>query len=784
MLSPAQEKNINEALPIPYEAQYSGDILASFIDQVKDYAIFILDKTGCILTWNSGAEYIKGYSAEEVIGKHISIFYTQADILREIPASNLAHAAQAARYEDEGWRVRKNGTLFWANVVFTALYDANGGVRGFAKITRDMTTRKQHEDEAAGLAALIKYTSDAVFSTTTSLEIMTWNNGAEQLYGYAAGEVMGKTTLATIKPSITPAFLAERTRVIAERGYWKGEIAYVHKTGHPVIVSASISAIRNERKQVTGYIFITRDITAQKQAIEKINYLANIVEHSSDAIFSYNGNLELMSWNRAAEQLYGFSAAEAINKNAQALLRPEITEATRNMIRHQIAENGCWTGEVKHHRKDGSLIDLYISLTVNRDETGTITENICSCRDITSRKKAEETERRLKEQLDKLLQNRLDSTLKELSDYKYALDTSSIVAITNQKGIIGYVNDNFCNISGYSRHELIGQDHRLINSGHHDKQFINNLWVTIAHGKVWKGEIKNRAKNGSFYWVDTTIVPFLTDAGKPYQYVAIRVDITERKKAEEELNMLNGELEQRIKTRTNQLEIAVKELEAFSYSVSHDLRAPLRSINGFARILSDEYGKLLDREASRLLGKITRNAVMMGKLIDDLLDFTKLGKLDAACNEVNMEQLVSACLAEIRQQNNTALQFNYQIDRLPVCAGDQAMLKQVWLNLLSNAVKYSSKKQHPSIHVSAREDAENNIYIVKDNGDGFDMQFYNQLFGVFQRLHTASQFEGTGVGLAIVKLIIDKHKGEVWAESAVGEGATFYFRLPKISFYG
>jgi len=490
-----------------------------------------------------------------------------------------------------------------------------------------------------------------------------------------------------------------------------------------------------------------------------------------------------MSWNRAAEQLYGFSAAEAINTNAETLLRPEITEATRNIIRHQIAENGCWTGEVKHRRKDGSLIDLYISLTVNRDETGTVTEHICSCRDITSRKKAEETERRLKEQLDKLLQNRLDSTLKELSDYKYALDTSSIVAITNQKGIIGYVNDNFCNISGYSRHELVGQDHRLVNSGHHDKEFIKNLWTTIAHGKVWKGEIKNRAKNGSFYWVDTTIIPFLNDAEKPYQYVAIRVDITERKKAEEELNALNGQLEQRIKTRTNQLEIAVKELEAFSYSVSHDLRAPLRSINGFARILSDEYGKLLDQEGSRLLNKITRNAAMMGKLIDDLLDFTKLGKLDAACNKVNMEQLVGACLTEINQQNNAAQQFNYHIETLPVCAGDQAMLKQVWLNLLSNAVKYSSKKQHPFIHISAREEAENNIYIVKDNGDGFDMQYYNQLFGVFQRLHTASQFEGTGVGLAIVKLIVDKHNGKVWAESAAGEGATFYFSLPKKESY-
>jgi len=238
-------------------------------------------------------------------------------------------------------------------------------------------------------------------------------------------------------------------------------------------------------------------------------------------------------------------------------------------------------------------------------------------------------------------EQQLKASLKEIDDLKAALDEHAIVAITDPQGQITYVNDKFCAISQYSREELLGQDHRLINSGHHPKEFIHDLWTTIAHGKVWKGEIKNRAKDGSFYWVDTTIVPFLNELGKPRQYVAIRADITERKAAADEVRLLNTELEQRVVERT-------AELESFSYSISHDLRAPLRAMGGYARMLQEDVAAQLPPEAGQKLERIYENANKMGQLIDGLLAFSRLSRQPLKKQKVSPAHLVQRVLEELQ----------------------------------------------------------------------------------------------------------------------------------------
>jgi PAS domain S-box-containing protein len=267
--------------------------------------------------------------------------------------------------------------------------------------------------------------------------------------------------------------------------------------------------------------------------------------------------------------------------------------------------------------------------------------------------------------------------------------------------------------------------------------------------------------------------------GKTTLICAFIHDISERKQAEAEIRKLNQELEQRVSKRTAELEAANKELEAFSYTVSHDLRTPLRAIDGFSHILLEDYTDKLDDEGKRLLNVVRDNTSRMGQLIDDILKFSRSGRSEINFFKIDMERLARAVFAEL-QSADAESKVQLEVEAIPPARGDSAMLRQVLTNLLSNAIKFSRTRATPRIQVGATIDGNETIYFVKDNGVGYDMQYADKLFGVFQRLHGIDEFEGTGIGLAIVKRIIRRHGGRVWAEGRVNEGATFYFSLPRL----
>lgn len=243
-----------------------------------------------------------------------------------------------------------------------------------------------------------------------------------------------------------------------------------------------------------------------------------------------------------------------------------------------------------------------------------------------------------------------------------------------------------------------------------------------------------------------------------------------------ELAELNRDLEKKVLERTAQLELVNKELESFSYSVSHDLRAPLRAINGYSKMIEEDYGRLLDEEGKRLLVTVQSSAHRMAMLIDDLLAFSKIGKKEVAKNEIDIKAFVESVVNDINKSIDHHAEIIINTSGRVI--GDQALLTQVLFNLISNGVKYSAKKEKPEIRITSEIKNDEVVFCISDNGAGFDMKYAPKLFGVFQRLHAISEFEGTGVGLAIVKRIIEKHNGRIWAEAKIDEGATFYFTLP------
>lgn len=360
---------------------------------------------------------------------------------------------------------------------------------------------------------------------------------------------------------------------------------------------------------------------------------------------------------------------------------------------------------------------------------------------------------------------KLETALKELSDYKYALDISTIVFLIDDKGIIRSVNKKVCEISKYSREELIGQNYKILNSGYHSKSYFVNLWKTIKSGKVWKGEIKNSSKDGIHYWVNETIIPFINKKKKPYRYLVIEHDVTSQK----EKNL-------KLEHTQNELEESIGKLEKFAYTVSHDLKSPINSALGLITLIKKELDDINSENNKVYLDLLENILQQMRELVLGILEYSGTSSMVFSKEYLDLNTELKKIEEIFRCRENLILNIE---EYLPVIYYNPIALRRIFINLIGNSIKHHNKS-NINIKVTVRD--KNNFYFVSiiDNGPGIPVEYHSEIFKLFNKIKTTKGINSTGIGLATVKKIVEESGGKIFVESKENEGAIFTFTIPKV----
>jgi len=499
----------------------------------------------------------------------------------------------------------------------------------------------------------------------------------------------------------------------------------------------------------------------RKRIEDSLAFLAAIVQSSDDAIIGKDLQSRVLSWNVGAERMFGYTAAEMHGQPITRLVSPDRPDEESRVIEE------VKRGEIRHFesiriRKDGQPIEVSITISPIKNARGTIVGVSSIARDITERKRAQEA---------------LQRHASVLREQAQMLDLANVMA-RDLSGSIILWNTGMEKMYGWTKEEALGRNtHELLHTRFPEP--LETIVATLQREGRWEGELVHFDKHGRQLVVASQWVLHKDAQGKPVAILEVNNDITERKRAEEEVRRMNIELEQRVEARTTQLTAANQELEAFTYSVAHDLRAPLRHIDAFSRILAEDFASSLPPEARRFLENIRTGSRNMSQLVDDLLNLARVSRQELRRKPIPLGGLVNEVVADLRRETE-GRHVEWHIQQLPTVQCDPGLMKQVFANLLSNAVKYTRPRQKSVIEIGESKANGGTAIFVRDNGVGFNMKYVDKLFGVFQRLHRAEEFEGTGVGLATVDRILRKHGGSIWAEASLNQGATFYFTVPGL----